>query len=159
MSVIVLINLVRIVADLAVSSGNDLFHSNFYDTWIILTYQMLFIVLTFALFLMVNRRLVADLARHVNGREQMNQVLRASEARQYDLAAQARRLLGAECTGEDLRFCEMVGYARVELLNMSVVDLGIKNPPAVIAQLIDNIRQNGSARFELQFRHKDGQVL
>jgi hypothetical protein len=56
-----LVSLVRIVADLVVPAGNDLFHGNVYETVLLLTYQMLFIVLTFSLFLMVNRRLFADL--------------------------------------------------------------------------------------------------
>ncbi len=55
------VSLARLFADLAIPEGNDLFKSDLYDTLAILVYQMLFIGLTFSLFLMVNRRLFDEL--------------------------------------------------------------------------------------------------
>jgi diguanylate cyclase (GGDEF)-like protein len=60
-----LVSVARIWADVTVPLGNDLFKSGLYDTLAILIYQMLLIGLTLALFLMVNRRLSADLERDI----------------------------------------------------------------------------------------------
>jgi diguanylate cyclase (GGDEF)-like protein len=65
-----LISIARIVVDVAVPLDNDFFHSNTYDTLVLMTYQMLFIVLTFNLVLMVNRRLVMELERDILVRKQ-----------------------------------------------------------------------------------------
>jgi PAS domain S-box-containing protein len=58
-----LVNLARVFVDWAGPQGSDLFKSGLFDTLVILAYQMLFIGLTFGLFLMVNRRLVEDVDR------------------------------------------------------------------------------------------------
>jgi signal transduction histidine kinase len=71
-----LVSLARIFLDLAVSPGNDIFKSGLYDTLVILTYQMLFIALTFALFLMVNRQLFAELEADVRERERAEDRIR-----------------------------------------------------------------------------------
>jgi PAS domain S-box-containing protein len=60
-----LVSFIRIFADLVVQPGNDFFRSDIYDTLAILIYQMLFIGLTFSLFLMVNRRLFGALERDI----------------------------------------------------------------------------------------------
>lgn len=72
---------VRVIADLAVPPGDDFFASGLYDTLVILTYQVLFIALTFALFLMVNYRLFADLERDIAERRRAEAALSESEAR------------------------------------------------------------------------------
>ncbi len=58
-----LVSIVRIAIDLDLPAPSDFFHSNVYDTLSIISYQMLFVSLTFGLVLMVNRRLVVDLRR------------------------------------------------------------------------------------------------
>ena len=157
------INVARVAADLAISSGSDLFHTDVYDTLVIMTYQMLFIVLTFGLFLMVNRLLVANLERDVAERQQIEQALRDSEEHANLILQQmfdSYWVLNVEGKILDVNkaFCEMVGYSRAEMLNLSVPDLAM-DPPAVIAQRMDSIIQDGAARFESQFRRKDGQVI
>jgi len=74
-----LISIVRIIVDLVVPPGNDFFHSNVYDTLLLITYQMLFVVLTLSLFLMVNRRLFVDLESDITARKQAEAALRLSE--------------------------------------------------------------------------------
>jgi diguanylate cyclase (GGDEF)-like protein/PAS domain S-box-containing protein len=70
-----LISIARIAVELVVPSGNDFFHSNTFETLLLITYQMLFIVLTLSLFLMVNRRLFADLEDDVTERKQAEAAL------------------------------------------------------------------------------------
>ncbi|MBN2147982.1 MAG: PAS domain-containing protein [Anaerolineales bacterium] len=56
-----LVSIGWIVVTLFAPPGNDFFRSNAYDTLLLVTYQMLFIILTFSLFLLVNDRLFVDL--------------------------------------------------------------------------------------------------
>ena len=56
-----LLSVVRVLVELAMPTGSDFFQSGLYEILIILTYQMLYISLTFAIALMVNRRLQQNL--------------------------------------------------------------------------------------------------
>ena len=67
----------RIPVDLVVPPATDLMKSGLYDTLVVLTYEMLFIALTFALLLMRNRRLVETLERDIVERKQAELQLRA----------------------------------------------------------------------------------
>ena len=75
------VSLLRIYADLVAPHNSDLFTSGLYDTLALLIYQILLIALTFALFLMVNRRLITALENDITERRQAEEALRQSEAR------------------------------------------------------------------------------
>ncbi len=72
-----LFNVARIFVDLAIPHGNDFFKSGLFDTLIILIFQMLFIMLTFALSLMVNRQLFTALEKDIKERKRAEQELRS----------------------------------------------------------------------------------
>jgi diguanylate cyclase (GGDEF)-like protein/PAS domain S-box-containing protein len=74
-----LTSIARILADLAGPSGINLLQSGLFDTLVILTYQMLFISLTFAFFLMINRRLFAEVENELRERKRAEDDLHASE--------------------------------------------------------------------------------
>ena len=76
-----LVSVLRIFVDTAAPHNNDLFTSGLYDTLAILIYQLLLIGLTFALFLMVNRRLVTALENDITERRQAEEALRQGEQR------------------------------------------------------------------------------
>jgi PAS domain S-box-containing protein len=80
-----LVSLVRIFVDLAVPQGTDVFKSGLYDTLVILIYQMLFIGLTYALVLMVHRRLNTALEDDISERKREEQALKGSEIRYRSL--------------------------------------------------------------------------
>ena len=80
-----LVSLVRIFVDLAVAQGTDVFKSGLYDTLVILIYLMLFIGLTYALVLIVNRRLNTALEDDISERKQEEQALKDSEIRYRSL--------------------------------------------------------------------------
>jgi PAS domain S-box-containing protein len=63
-----LVNLARLLLESALPQINDLFQSGFLDILVILIFQVLYIGLTFTLFLLVNHRLLAELERDVNER-------------------------------------------------------------------------------------------
>jgi diguanylate cyclase (GGDEF)-like protein len=70
------VSLVRIVVDLAVPSANVLFRLGLFDTAVVLSYEMLFIALTFGLMLIVNHRLIVELEGDIVVRELADDRLR-----------------------------------------------------------------------------------
>ncbi|MDI1246894.1 MAG: diguanylate cyclase [Rhodoferax sp.] len=81
MAAIGLVSLMRIMVELLVSPENDMFRQGHYVTALVMTYQMLFIALTFTLFLMVNSRLVAVLKNDFKVLKASEEAVRASEER------------------------------------------------------------------------------
>jgi diguanylate cyclase (GGDEF)-like protein len=69
-------SVLRIVADIADPPGNDFFNSTVYDALVLLVYMMLFIALTFGLFLMVNRRLFNDIRIDIAKRKNVEDILK-----------------------------------------------------------------------------------
>jgi signal transduction histidine kinase len=72
-----LVSGMRVVADVAAPPGQEFFASGPYDVLAVIAWQMLFISLTFSLFLMVNRTLVAALELDIAGRRQVESALKA----------------------------------------------------------------------------------
>ncbi|MFA6014236.1 MAG: PAS domain S-box protein [Gallionellaceae bacterium] len=56
-------------------------------------------------------------------------------------------------------FCNMVGYAREELLTMSIYDLEAEEQPAETVAHIKRIMEVGYDRFETRQRHKQGHLI
>ena len=56
-------------------------------------------------------------------------------------------------------YCRMSGYAREELLKMSIADLDADDTPADVKARIRRIIESGSVLFERRHRRKDGTVL
>ncbi|MDZ4180520.1 MAG: PAS domain S-box protein [Coriobacteriia bacterium] len=53
-------------------------------------------------------------------------------------------------------YCAMSGYSESELLGMHISDIDVLETPGETAQRIEQIREQGSARFESRHRRKDG---
>ena len=75
-----LISVVRVFQILLAPSGNDFLRAGWFDATMVLVYQMLFIALTFSLFVMVNRRLSESLDEDISLRVRIEEALRISEA-------------------------------------------------------------------------------
>jgi diguanylate cyclase (GGDEF)-like protein/PAS domain S-box-containing protein len=56
-------------------------------------------------------------------------------------------------------YCNLVGYSREELLGMTLYDVDTLAEPLTFKRHIRNVIENGSDRFEIQNRSKDGRVL
>jgi diguanylate cyclase (GGDEF)-like protein/PAS domain S-box-containing protein len=161
-----LVNLFRIFADLFVSSGTDFFKSNFYDTLVLMMYQMLFIALTFYLVLMVNRRLLSDLERDIAVQREMEEALRISEekfGKAFHSSPDAiliSRLRDGRLLEINEGFCRLTGYSREEALFGSSIQLPLwadsrDREQVVSALLADRRVQNR----EYDFRTKSGKLL
>ncbi len=56
-------------------------------------------------------------------------------------------------------YCQMIGYTREELLQMSVADIEVEKTPEIVAQHIQQVTAKGSDYFETQHRCKDGNII
>lgn len=73
-----LVSISHIVFNLLVRQDDNIFRSGLFDAVVILEYMVLFILLTFALFLMVSRRLQNELEAELSGRKKIESELSAS---------------------------------------------------------------------------------
>jgi len=162
----VLVNAFRFFVDLSIPSSNDFFHSNIYDTLAIMTYQMLFIALTFTMFLMVNRRLFADLEHDIAIRRQVEEALRESEEK-FSKAFHADPdaiLISRASDGRLLEvndgFSQLSEYTRDEALASTTINLAIWANPRDREECVAALRKERSVRdLEYDFRTKSGTIL
>lgn len=123
------ISVICIIVDLAVSNDENLFHSNIYDTSLVMLYQMLFIALTFSLFLMVNRRLVVDLESDLVERSQAEAALKLSEEKFFKAfhsspdAILITRVRDGQVVEVNEGFSRITGYSAEEALSNSSINL------------------------------------
>lgn len=160
------ISVIRIIVDLAAPPENDFFHSNVYDVLLVLTYQMLFIILTFSLALMVNRRLFADLEGDIITRKQVEAALRLSEEKFFKAfqsspdAIIISRLSDGRLIEVNDGFCHLTGYTREEALASSSIAMGLWANPQDRNRLIADLRKNQPVHdHEYDFRTKSGRLL
>jgi diguanylate cyclase (GGDEF)-like protein/PAS domain S-box-containing protein len=161
-----LVNIVRIFVDLNTAVNEDFFRLNPFDTVMVMLYQMLFIALTFGLFLMVNRRLVVELESDVTERKSTEDALRLSEEKFFKAfhsspdAILISRLSDGKLVEVNEGFSHLTGYSREEVLKSSTINLNIwVNPQdrdGYIAALLESQRV---CNFEYEFRKKSGEIL
>ncbi len=56
-------------------------------------------------------------------------------------------------------YCQMVGYSREELLQMTVADVEASETPEEVAQHLQSILRMGGSYFETKHRHKNGSLV
>jgi PAS domain S-box-containing protein len=56
-------------------------------------------------------------------------------------------------------YCNLIGYRRGELLNMSIADIEAIEKPEEVAGRISKVLQIGRDRFETQHRRKNGEII
>lgn len=161
-----LTSMARVIIDLIVPMGDDLFQSDVYNTLLLMTYQMLFIALTFSLFLMVNHRLVADLENDVAARKRTDAALRLSEekfSKAFHSSPDAiliSRLRDGGFIEVNDGFCRLTGYTREEALAGSTISLGLWPRMQERERFVAELLRNHSIRDqEFDFRTRSGQIL
>lgn len=161
-----LISVGRIFIDLAMPPAGDFFHSNVYATLILMTYQALFILLTFSIFLMVNRRLVANLEEDIKARKNAEDALRLSEEKFFKAfqsspdAILITRISDGQLIEVNEGFTKMTGYSRDEALSATTISLGLWPDLKDRERLIDELRRNRVVHdYECGFRIKSGEII
>lgn len=160
------ISIIRIFIDIAMPPANDFFQSNVYDTLVLMTYQVLFIILTFAIFLMVNRRLVAALEGDISARIKVESALRYSEEKFFKAfhsspdAILISRMSDGRLIEVNDGFTSMTGYSREEALSASTISLGLWPNLKDRERLVDALQKTHRIRdYELEFRTKSGKII
>jgi PAS domain S-box-containing protein len=127
----VIISFIRIYIEFTQNKTNDFFQSGFYESLIVLIFQMLFIILTLSLFLMVNRRLIDHMEKEIIQRKITEKELKLSEEK-FSVAfhSQPDAILIAEMeTGKIIEvnegFHSLLGYTREESIGKTMAELKI----------------------------------
>jgi len=162
----VLASAARIFIDLAMPVSNNVFQSDLYNTLVIMTYQMLLIALTFALVLLVNRRLFAELETDILERKRAEEDLRESNERfrsYFELPLIGSALSSPEKGWLEVSdgLCTMLGYSEKELTGLTWVEL--THPDDLEANLTQfnrvRVGEIDNYSMEKRFIRKDGGVI
>lgn len=160
------VSLARVFADAAVPPGNDLFQSGLYDTLVVLIYQMLFIALTFALVLMVNRRLLAEQQFDHEQRRDAEQALIKSQEK-FLIAFHNipdALVITAVADGRIIEvndsFFRLSEFTREDIADKTTLDLNLWGRLADRERFVELLRQQTRVLgFETTFRRKSGALF
>jgi PAS domain S-box-containing protein len=160
------LSLIRIFVDLSIHPGNDFFKSGFYDSVILLIYQMLNLSLTFALFLMVNRRLLTELENDVTEIKLTEAALKVSEEKFFK-AFQTSPYAITITRAEDGKFIDVnetftsiAGITREEALADTSLGMNIWVNEEDRRNVVAILRADGVVNGrEFLFRKKNGEII
>ncbi len=132
--------------------ANDYFHSGAFESLILISYQMLFILLTYSLVLMVNKRLVVEVKTHEE------KFAKAFHSSPY--AITLTRLSDGQIAEVNDGFLNITGYHYAEVIGKTTVDLHLwdKEEDRVVA--VNGLSKSGKVEGrEFQFRKKSGEMI
>jgi PAS domain S-box-containing protein len=141
--------LIRIVHEfLAAGETNDFFRTGLFDELMIISFQMLFIMLTYSFTLMVNKRLTMQL------RTQEEKFSKAFHAAPY--AVTLSKLSNGTIFDVNETFSSITGYSREEVLGKKSIDLGLWEEQDDRTAVIDTLLKAGTIQgLELKFQKKN----
>lgn len=136
----------------AAPAGDDFFHSGFFQTMVLVSYQILFILFTYGLILMVNKRLYMAI------RAQEEKFAKAFHSAPY--AITLTRLSDGALVDVNEGFVTITGYGRAEVLGKNTMDLHIWQDAADRNTVIEILSSTGRVHgMELSFRKKTGEAF
>lgn len=160
------VGIARVILNLFEPMSNDLFKSGLTDVLVILIYQMMFIALTFALLLMVNRRLFSDLESDIVERELAEEARKISEEK-FAVAFQfvpdvitLTKMTDGTIVEVNQSFYRTSGYSNEEVIGKTTFELNLWNIPADRASFIDQLLVTSNVgSIETTFRRKSGDIF
>lgn len=127
----------------------------------ILDGALLLVLISPTLYFFLFRPLVV----HIHERNKAAEALQKSKEEQFKAMVRTS-LDGFWITNRQGRFlevndayCQLIGYSREELLDMTIYDIETLTEPEAISRHVNNIIEAGSDRFETRIRCKDGRIL
>jgi PAS domain S-box-containing protein len=148
-----LVSIVRIVNFfIGTQVKTDYFRSGAFETFILVSYQMLFMLLTYSLVLMFNKRLFEEV------KTQEEKFTKAFHSSPY--AILLTRLSDGQIIEVNNGFVEITGYSYFESLGKSTVELRLwaKEEDRVVA--VNELSKVGKLQgMEFQFRKKSGKII
>lgn len=148
-----LVNATRIIGQLALPRlESDFLHSGYVDTLFVIAYQLLFVLFTYSLSFMINKRLYLDL------QTQEEKFAKAFHSSPY--AVSLSRLSDGTLFEVNAGFEDISGYRAAEAVGKTTIDLGLwadeNDRMAVTEELSRNTRVRD---VEIQFRKKTGEAV
>jgi diguanylate cyclase (GGDEF)-like protein/PAS domain S-box-containing protein len=161
-----LVNLVRILLEINNPPGNDLFKSGLVDTLAVLIFQMLFIALTYALLLMVSRRLRAELEHDILVRKRTEDALQSSEEK-FSIAFKSlpdaiviTRIEDGRIIEANESFYRITGYSKEETIGKTTIELRLWGQIRDRKVFVKELQKSGNiTNFETRFRKKSSEVF
>jgi PAS domain S-box-containing protein len=151
----------RIFLVLVMDPGNDFFQSGLSEALAILINQILFMILTFGLLLMVNRRLILDLERDLIQRKRVEEELRrlSRVVEQSQMSVMITDTSGA-IEYVNPKFCEMTGYSLEEVCGQNPRILrAVGASSEVYRELWDTITAGRKWHGEFHNQKKNGELF
>ncbi len=131
---------------------NDFFHSGTTEALILIAFQMLFILLAYALTLMVNRRLILGLQM------QEEKYSKAFHSSPYGILI--TRMADAKIIEVNEGFLRMTGYRLEELVGMSTLDRDLWAKRTDRDHMVDTLDQGGKLNgLEVLVKKKSGEII
>jgi PAS domain S-box-containing protein len=131
---------------------NDYFRSSSFDTLVMVSYQTLFIILTFGLILMFNKRLLVEV------RTQEEKFCKAFHSSPY--AITLTRLSDGEISEVNDGFVNISGYNVRELSGKTTIDLHLWDKEEDRVAAVKELTNSGRIHErEFQFRSKSGERI
>ena len=148
-----LVSVVRIAhISTAAHLENDFFRSGLFDVLILLSYQILFILLTYNFILMVNKRLIMQIGT------QEEKFAKAFHSAPY--AITLTRPSDGMIVDVNETFASITGYDRAEVLGKNTTDLHLWENDEDRSAIVDILSKTGRVHGkELRFRRKNGEVV
>ncbi len=148
-----LVSLIRIGVILVIPpTSNDLFKTGTYDAMVLMAYQMLLILLTFALTLMINLRLLQKISA------QEEKFSKAFQSSPY--AITLTRPADGKMLEVNSGFERITGYAADEVIGKTTIDLQLWVNDADRVAVVGDLAQGKRVdEKEFQFRVKSGETI
>ncbi|MFO7568588.1 MAG: PAS domain S-box protein [Smithellaceae bacterium] len=152
-AVYALVSLARILHYFVLPQNRvDFFEPSLFDAASMLTYQLLFVALTYSLALLYNKKLIEDIRTE---EEKYNKAFHSSP---YGMIL--TRLSDGKIIEVNDGFLQIAGYEAPELRRITTLSLNIWPTQEDRAMIVDELAKNGSVRNrKLQFRRKNGEML
>ncbi len=151
-SIYCLISIFRIVEFFTgAHSKSDYLQAGAFEQIVLIAYQMLFILLTYSLALMFNKRLLSDIST------QEEKFSKAFHSSPY--AVTLTRLSDGRIIEANDGFLKMTGYSHADIKGKTTIDLNLWPREADRAAIISELSSNGKVHErELPFRKKSGEM-
>jgi PAS domain S-box-containing protein len=148
-----LISIVRIIGLLTIPNGaNDFFRSGVFESLILISYQVLFILLTYSLALMLNKRLLVEV------KIQEEKFARAFHSSPY--AIMLTRISDGQIIEVNEGFLNISGYQYAEAIGKTTVDLHLWDKEEDREVAVDLLSKSGKLQGkEFRFRNKSGEII
>lgn len=160
-----LIGIIRIGYELIVPTRSDLFQSDSFEVMIYLLFQLVYIVLTFYLFLMVNRRLFLDLEEDISIRKQAESALESSQEKYLRTfhsspnSVLITRMSDGKVIEANDQFISLFEYTREEVISSSTLVLKMWANPLDREKVVALMKESGRVKeIEVDGRLKSGKI-